>query len=339
MKDSPNLDLLRTVAVALVVGSHLSPSIEGGAALKSFNFYTFGRLGVALFFVHTTLVLMMSLERTGPGALAFFVRRFFRIYPLSVFMVLLMALLHLRYNEPVTGPQVLANLLLVQNFTGHGSMPDQLWTLPFEVQMYLLLPALFLVARRSVRWVALICAGALALGLVLFFTVWGARTDVLTPFHYIPCFLPGVLAYVLRRPGILSPVWLFAFIAAAAVGVPMLVSAGLPETPLFWLVCFGLGLLIPACRELTIASLARAAHVVARYSYGIYLTHVLAFWLGFAGLMAAMPPVARWGMALLMLAGLPFVVYRVIEEPGIRLGKRLADRMGRRIPAALPGTA
>src|SRR6476646_7615937 len=80
---SANLDLLHSFAVTLVVGFHLA---------KFFNFRfaglritDFGLLGVMLFFVHTTLVLMFSLERQSarPGAplfLPFIVRRCFRIY-------------------------------------------------------------------------------------------------------------------------------------------------------------------------------------------------------------------------------------------------------------------
>ncbi|MGZ5181385.1 MAG: acyltransferase family protein [Ramlibacter sp.] len=332
--DSANLDLLRTIAVALVVVSHASPFIGGQGLVDAFNWYTFGRIGVALFFVHTTLVLMLSLERHGPAAAPFFVRRFFRIWPLAAFMVLVMVLLRLRFHEPVSAGAVVANLLLVQNLTGDVSMPDQLWTLPFEVQMYLALPALFLLTRTrgAVLSVAALCAGALVLGLAAFFTVWRGRTDVVTPFHYIPCFLPGVLAYVLarRRRGTWSPLVLFAFVLAAAVVVPALVTAGIPETPLFWVLCLGLGLLIPMCRELTIEPVARAAKVVATYSYGIYLTHVLAIGFGLTGLMAALPAPARWSMALLLLAGMPFAVYRLIERPGIELGRRLADRLQRR---------
>ncbi|NUO72931.1 MAG: acyltransferase [Frateuria sp.] len=336
MKDSPNLDLLRSIAVLLVVLSHATPFIGGQALVESYNFMTFGHIGVALFFVHTVLVLMQSLERSGDSAMAFYLRRVFRIYPLAVTMVLVMVLLRLRFGEPVALSTVAANLLLVQNLTGDISMPDQLWTLPFEVQMYLLLPALFMVARsrRPLLWVATICAGALALGLALFYTVWHGRTGVVTPWHYIPCFLPGVLAYVLtnRARGTLSPLVLFAYIMICAAGLPLLVTAGIAETPLFWGLCLGLGLLIPACREIDSPRIASAAKVVATYSYGIYLTHTLALGLSFAGGRG----LGHWLLLAVLLPGLPFVAYRVIERPGIALGRRLAAAYSARISAPRP---
>ena len=61
--ESANLDCLRAIAVLLVVVDHFvatlagrySPVCEFGEAL--------GRLGVIAFFVHTSLVLMLSQER------------------------------------------------------------------------------------------------------------------------------------------------------------------------------------------------------------------------------------------------------------------------------------
>lgn len=334
MKENPNLDLLRAVAVSLVVLSHATP-VGGQAFVEAFNFGTFGRVGVALFFVHTTLVLMMSLERHGASAGPFLVRRFFRIYPLAIAAVLVGLAEKSRSGSPISLPEVAANLLLVQNLTGHMSMPNQLWTLPFEVQMYLFLPTLFAVTQRHrpLLRVALICAGSLALGLVLFYTLWKGG-DLVSPFHYIPCFLPGVLAYVLvlRGPGTWSPVVLFGFVIAAAAVIPVLVSAGADEAPMFWVLCLLLGLLLPMCRSITYAPLVRTAKVVATYSYGIYLTHVLALMLGFGG-MASHPRYVQWGMALLMLAGLPFAAYRLIEQPGIKLGVWLTEGPKKKTPA------
>ena len=77
------------VAVLLVVQAHLT----GFFGVRSYWFFEpslLGGLGVVLFFVNTSLVLMMSLERQeqlSEGRFLYFVfliRRAFRIYPLSI---------------------------------------------------------------------------------------------------------------------------------------------------------------------------------------------------------------------------------------------------------------
>lgn len=329
-KESPNLDLLRSIAVSLVVVSHASPQIFGKGSEQAFNFGTFGRLGVAIFFVHTTLVLMMSLERHGSSALQFLVRRFFRIYPLAIVAVLVVVAGRLLTGTTFTLPEVAVNLLLIQNITGHVSMPDQLWTLPFEVQMYLVLPSLyrFVLARRPLLRASALCAGTLLLGLTLFFTLWHGNNRVVSPFHYIPCFLPGVLAYAIwrRGPGTWSPLVLFNFVGIAVLIAPALVQAGAPEVPTLWALCLMLGILIPNCRQITWKPLKRGSHVVAKYSYGIYLTHVFALWLGY-GALGSQPAWVQFAFGLYMLAALPYAAYRFIEKPGIALGARLAARL------------
>src|SRR4051794_40660052 len=79
-----NLDILRVVAILLVLAYHMD---YAPAEL--------GRLGVLLFFVHTCVVLMMSLERHGADAVKFYVRRAFRIYPLSVVLIAVVVIFHL----------------------------------------------------------------------------------------------------------------------------------------------------------------------------------------------------------------------------------------------------
>jgi peptidoglycan/LPS O-acetylase OafA/YrhL len=88
--NSRNLDLLRSFAVILVVGFHLAKFFNWQSA--TLRVTDFGLLGVMLFFVHTTLVLMFSLERQSAGSrtslfVPFIVRRCFRIYPLAILIV------------------------------------------------------------------------------------------------------------------------------------------------------------------------------------------------------------------------------------------------------------
>ena len=188
------LDAIRAIAVSLVVVSHLLLQLTEGVEPVAYSYRTMGRVGVAIFFVHTTLVLMASLERHGPAAIPFYVRRIFRIYPLSVAVVLFFALLQLAAKTPIDTGKLLSNLFLVQNLTGHASFPRPLWSLPYEVQMYLVLPALYQITRtrRPVMWAGLLCVGSVLMVLTL-----PATSLALKLMLYVPCFLPGVLAFVL----------------------------------------------------------------------------------------------------------------------------------------------
>ena len=173
---SSNLDFLRSVAVLLVLAQHLSLRTQL-ARIGWVQTDSLGLFGVLLFFVHTSLVLMWSMERSGlrggPLLKDFYVRRVFRIYPLSVFAIVVAVALHLDSNvNGVAGlsygalPSKLAiasQLLLVQNLVHIKSIVNVLWSLPFEVQMYLFLPVLFIWARRRRAFFPLLALWAVSL--------------------------------------------------------------------------------------------------------------------------------------------------------------------------------
>src|ERR1051326_2749498 len=135
---SANLDLLRAVAVLLVTVFHV-------LLYQGYSYRNIGEFGVLLFFVHTTLVLMFSLERQRsdfpdkPLSWTFFVRRGFRIYPLSIVVVSLSYLVHAHTSvidphamiPPVqTWKTFTADIALVQNVWTQVSQPGPLWSLP-----------------------------------------------------------------------------------------------------------------------------------------------------------------------------------------------------------------
>jgi peptidoglycan/LPS O-acetylase OafA/YrhL len=322
MKDSANLDILRSLAVTMVVVAHLGAHLQWDAS--AFSYSALGRVGVALFFVHTTFVLLMSLERHGCAFEPFMVRRIFRIYPLSMTIVAIMALLDARWSV-VKWPSVLSNLLLVQNLTGHLSTPRTLWSLPYEVQMYLVLPALFAVAsgRAGLARVAALWFGAVFAVLVL----WRLQIDA-TLIEYVPCFLPGVLAFALARRvrRRLPAAALVAAAMFAALAIPAAVAWQAPREPLLWVAALALGALIPFTREAAGAGLVRIAKQVVTYSYGIYLTHLLCIGVAFFAF-PTLPAIAKWAVFFTALAALSCAAYRWIERPGIAIGVRLADKI------------
>lgn len=104
-RDKPNLDLMRSFAVLAVVFDHTWLAAVGSA--HGYTLVTsIGFFGVCLFFVHTTLVLMWSLERQS-SPFKFYVRRVFRIYPLAILFVASIALFNVFASRGVFAPFLL----------------------------------------------------------------------------------------------------------------------------------------------------------------------------------------------------------------------------------------
>lgn len=338
-RDSANLDLLRSIAVLAVFFSHLFDIYTGGGTKWGFLWHL-GQLGVLIFFVHTCLVLMWSLERAGAqgGRLfgSFYIRRIFRLYPLSIVCVLLAYAIDLRWT-PVNLWQ---NLTLTQNlfFTGQPVFPPiltPLWSLPLEVQMYIFLPVFFLILRkRPIKYLAAIWCASVAFAVVQ--PQLGERFGLL---KFAPCFLGGVVAWRVMRDRNTArlPGWLWP-LGIAAVSVIWMTSTErfLP----FQIAGFGLclGLTITLFHEIPWAFVKTTSRIIARYSYGIYLSHFAIQLFCFSDprypwfkVIHQLPPLRHYarlvhfGMCIGLSLLIPLALYYLVENPGIQLGHRMAN--------------
>jgi len=342
-QENPNLDFLRAFAVLLVVFGHLT-HFHGLLTLGPLNLLLMGTLGVMLFFVHTCLVLMLSLERQWktffaaakkPGKKSFFVefmiRRLFRIYPLSITVLAVIVLFHLPqafiepahfHGFPPDGGDILANLFLVQNLSMRASLLGPTWSLPYELQMYLFLPWIFLFLRSSRSLWRAAGLWTLSIGLGLVVMHYAPNPNLVL---FVPCFLPGVIAYQLQRsvrarvPGFLWPPVLLTLAGLFLVG-----SNG-EHWIKKWAICLVLGLALPLFVPISWRWGAAAAQAIAKYSYGIYLTHFFAIWFAFERL-GNLREAEKAGIFLLLLVALPVFFYHAIEKPLIDVGKLVANR-------------
>jgi peptidoglycan/LPS O-acetylase OafA/YrhL len=285
LEESPNLDFLRSVAVLSVLGFHVLLLFEqrhSPYTAKLKIFHSLGHWGVLMFFVHTFLVLMFSLERQRlrfPGVpmyIPFLIRRVFRIFPLSVFVVLLVTMLRLPVGYLVGGQfeaahlhwtGIVSNLLLVQNLSHTDSVIVPLWSLPYEMQMYFFLPALFLLAYYTRRPWPILVLWAISVFVGRHHGAFEKRgiPDFIV---YVPCFLAGVLAYKLTKMRKLRlPVWLW---PVALAGLTALYLRS-PDYQNAWYCCLLLGVAIPQFQEMKSVAARRVFHNIAKYSYGIYL--------------------------------------------------------------------
>ena len=336
--ESPNLDLLRSAAVTFVVVFHIELFFDGTRQTAP-EISELGHWGVLIFFVHTALVLMQSLERHLSSFVEFLVRRCFRIFPLCMFFVLTIAAFrlpagHLRqghfYSVPLPLSAVLANLFLVENFTHFEPAEAPLWSLPLEMQMYIVLPAAyaFLGARRRAVKATFLWLLAFAVGIV-----WMSWRHLQIPM-YGPCFAAGVVSFALwERHRVLR--WQLWPIALGAVTLCYLLQPSLISS---WLCCLVLGVAATLFREMPKGVLRRTCQLIARYSYGVYLSHFILIWFAFEKL-AHWPMVARVGAFLLMTLCVPVALFHWIESPMISLGSRVARRLNLRSMRLKPSFA
>ncbi len=326
MRDLPNLDLLRACAVLSVIAEHLLLAYRV-ETIGPWQVRWIGIVGVCLFFIHTSLVLMWSLERK-PHTLDFYTRRAFRIYPLAIVAILAAVLLHAPvagspgnyfHFEPPHSARALASSLLLASNLFNGYQPiSVLWSLPYEVQMYLCLPMLFFFLQRNLSlWPLLL--------------LWGLDVALCRPlfrgvahnfFLVVPYFLPGAMAYVgFSRHRARLPAFLFPLLLLALWAV-FLVRPGWRQAD--WL-CLAAGLSLPLFHQIRLAWLKRTSHELAKYSYGLYLAHPFAIVLGVYLLphqsLAVQLTVTLGSLVVLSVGG-----YHLLERPMMRLGSRLAQK-------------
>ena len=333
-----NLDVLRAFAVLAVAGSHLYRSIVGMSHFPTFV-DNFGVGGVLFFFVHTALVLLMSMQRTRSNhlTLGFYIRRAFRIYPLCwtcIILVLVTGLTDVPHEKIVEmgWRGIAVNLALVQNIIRYPNVEMPLWSLPWEVQMYLLLPAFYLFMKKYDRVYVPIAMWFAATAL----TIACTTLDVPRAFHgtiFPPMFIGGMIAYRMlgkvraRFPSFLWPLAILGLMLARCLLLDGVLIDTARNATVNAITCLVLGIGIPYFGEVQSHWLRYLAHQLAKYSYGIYLLHIPSLALVFT----FMPwlPLPLKIVAFITITGVASVLtFHLIEDPLIQLGRSIAKKVG-----------
>ncbi|UGT42409.1 acyltransferase [Nocardia yamanashiensis] len=164
------LDALRGLAASAVVVQHASERLWPGYFRFSQQHFGLGQFGVFVFFLVSGFIIPASLER-GRSLGAFWVGRFFRLYPLfwaaSVAAMLLYAVHRYELPSAFLDDPVLdfaTNLTMVQFFLDgpDAEIIGAAWSLSYELTFYLFL-SLLLIARLNRSSVPL---AVLAIGLI-----------------------------------------------------------------------------------------------------------------------------------------------------------------------------
>jgi peptidoglycan/LPS O-acetylase OafA/YrhL len=358
------LDGVRGLAILMVMGCHAFESnYERASPVVRFigEFLHYGIVGVDLFFVLSgfliTGILYDSLKDDGYFR-KFYARRVLRIFPLyyGVLAVcfLLTRPLHLHWGAMgwllVLYLQNLQPAAIVKFAPGASIALYHFWSLAVEEQFYLVWPAVVLLVstkRGLLRTTLIGSAGALLLRLVL--VVSGSSPlaiHVTTICRADSLLLGGALALLYRSPSWARVMkWApWGFAGATTVAVVMLGfveprMSGHPMGYLIWSEGFEYTFLAVASAGLIAWSLQRGSlcsrvfemrplRFLGKYSYGIYVLHVLVLTLMNLQLRAVLLEATHNKLVAVVGAGLAslavsivvaYLSYHLYERPFLRL--------------------
>jgi peptidoglycan/LPS O-acetylase OafA/YrhL len=351
------LDLLRLVAVLLVIGRHIPGALDPAMSIRHPLLATWARggwVGVDIFFVLSGYLVsgLLFTEYTGRGQLSpmrFYVRRAWKIYPPFYLLLVATVIVYGTFRQELRWSWLLSEVLFVQSYVPGLWMHT--WSLAIEEHFYLLLPlVLLLVVKRDpaaanpFRPVLLLGLGIVVLELILRVVNWRLHPAYAYQTHLSPThlrmdslFLGVMLSYVHRfhtRAFIdaLTP-WRWLLIATGTVLLVPAFVFPLETTPFVYTAGFTLfgvaGAMLVAGTVLCARPHARRVAPLATlgaYSYSIYLWHLpVVLW---AIPLAEQTVGVRFALgfrAMLSVVGsLAFgaAMAKIVEAPALRLRDR-----------------
>lgn len=364
------LDGLRALAALTVVLCHcVLPNwhewplgISITSKLRLFSLYdNLGHFAVNLFIVLSGFCLMLPVVRNGGflkgGSAVFLKKRAIRILPsyylATAFTLLLIGTLigHQTgtpwdVSLPVTDWNILANLLLVQNFTEHaGAINHAYWSVSLEWWVYFLFPALILSWRRFGALGSILLAMALSVILVGGCLFLFERSYTL---QYVGLFAMGVFAASIAGSGNPSSRWLAEQMNGVTLAVLTLfvlvlcrfgvkLLGGQWGPPLIdyvvgvWVVCLLVMLISGRLSFLRKGLSFRPIVFIGTFAYSIYLTHAPIVQILWEYGIAPMKLPDLEAYVLFKILAIPTTVcvaygfYLICERPFVRVKQRFPE--------------
>jgi len=347
-----SVDALRGLAAIYVACFHVifvpSPPLAVPGWFRPFM--GSGGSGVALFFVVSAFTLSISWhsrKEVSHRTRNFYIRRVFRIVPLFYFLLMLTLVRDwFRFHAIHSVKEILVSVVMLYNLVpGHsGGIVWASWTIGVEMLFYLMFPLVMKLGSTPVRLVACF-VGSLVLAIVFYQGVQHSHLSqsikagfLLTALAvHIPVFVLGIIAYTIfasKRFRQLRSKW----VGGALVAVALTIYLTFAYTGMY-LGRVGTDWSAPAYAilvlGLVICPLTPIVNAVTRFygriSYSVYLNHPLVIVL-LLPVYARIYKFAQWpllallscfAVTLAVLTPWAYLTYRLIEQPGIRLGSRL----------------
>jgi peptidoglycan/LPS O-acetylase OafA/YrhL len=326
-------------------------------ALRPFPLLADPGMPVDVFIILSGFVIFSLLDHKRDGYAPFIIRRFFRLFPLFLVVLLVSAMLvvpALGWREafPWKTPflegvialnkasaDYLPEQLMVHLTMLHGLVPDallpasqyaivgQAWSISVEWQFYLSAPLFFYLLRRRPMVLGLVVLGLMG----LHSRYWLGEGFALNQGQF---FLIGIVSYYLYRNTVVVGPQLFlgaaTFIAILVWIVPRPISLAI------WVVALAAAMHVKGGGMNPFSYVASLAvpQWLGRISYSVYLWHALVIVCLSRLILTAIPGISQGQHSALLMAstvvgtlGLSTASFRLIEQPGMNVGRNLARKM------------
>jgi len=306
---------------------HILERISPNFKFFTVNYISFGTMGVVSFFLVSGFVIPLSLEKTK-SIRYYFIKRFFRLYPLYAFVLLLtLGFLFFSENQP-TFQAVISNFTLFQEYFKQPSFIGDSWTLSLEIVWYVLFAVVFFV-KLNRKPILLMTLSSLTVLLFTFVSLAIHKRLPLGRVGYIHTCFVGLLFYRYYTGEISRK----AFISCLIMAIPSMVFAfavtyGYFRHPVFSPACifftWGAGYLLFIIYFIRRSKgYNRVITYLGKISYSIYLDHSLILTACFSFLGLSFP---AGTLVIVLTIILAHFTYLYVESPGIRFGKRSGKR-------------
>jgi peptidoglycan/LPS O-acetylase OafA/YrhL len=342
------LDSLRGIAAVWVVFYHVIympvPSLDAPVWAKPWA--SIGGLGVTLFFIVSAFSLCYTMPfhaRTRQPLRSFYVRRIFRIAPLLYVMLAVTMLRDFGLWNVTHSPATVAeNVFFLFNLVpgNQTGIVWASWTIGVEMLFYLCFPLCYIWSRGVLRaCIFFLATVALAIAFKRLLDNYSDGSSdffQLSVIRHLPVFASGIVAFQFyERFAVRENVGRNLVLFAVAMG--LFVASALALDLLFgdlyyfqipWFIVTLVGLAFFPFSLLV----NKLTGFLGKLSYSLYLIHpplvvalVPVFRLIYAwDVLLSVKYVAVVALTFAVLTSLAYLSYRYVEQPGIRLGRKLA---------------
>ncbi|OJT47074.1 acyltransferase family protein [Serratia plymuthica] len=329
------VDSIRGIAAISVVIAHFLVPIYGYDEFVFSHVFDIGKIGVVLFFIISGFIIPFSFRRENGGVQAFFISRFFRLYPGYWFSLLLYLVVSYSLGQQFPLHQVLANITMFQTALRVKDIVGVYWTLFIELVFYFICICSFILGvLNKVRFNFISSLVMLVIALVL--AVARRKLDeafpVALPLALSLMMFGGLWRSYLLDGDLIAKKLAKYYIAIFVCVIPVVsfFSYGTePGHTMRYTITYYLSMLLFILLTTRLRIHNKFMVLMGVISYSVYLIHP-SLLIVYEYFTADLPKMHRYLLGILgVIFTLPFsfMVYKFIELPSITLGRRVKSRM------------